>query len=50
MSYNILADSLVMNDEYTEEHHDCYVKWLHRWKKISKEIEHYNPDILCLQV
>ncbi|CAD8133036.1 unnamed protein product [Paramecium pentaurelia] len=45
MSYNILADSLLQENEKQLQQYE----WKNRWPLIFSQIKKYKPDILCLQ-
>ena len=50
MSYNILAESLTGHTTSNYHHYDRkYIEWRQRSEMIWKEINHYAPDVLCLQ-
>lgn len=51
MSYNILADTLAYEhakELYKSSPHHC-LKWRHRCQMLLREVEHFNPDVVCLQ-
>jgi len=51
MSYNILADTLAYEhakELYKSSPHHC-LKWRHRCQMLLREVEHLNPDVVCLQ-
>ena len=50
MSYNIMADSLSYhNMAMAKPYENKYLDWEYRLPIILKEVEHYNPDIICFQ-
>ncbi|XP_049825820.1 protein angel homolog 2 isoform X2 [Aethina tumida] len=50
MSYNVLAQDLILNHAYLYNNHDQKsLPWETRWNKLMNEIKTIDPDILCLQ-
>ena len=49
MSYNILADELMRRHSNLYSQPDNLLEWNERWQRILKEIQEYDPDILCCQ-
>ena len=49
MSYNVLADHLMKRHSNLYSQSIDVLEWNERWARILKEIEAYNPDILCCQ-
>ncbi|CAI2359500.1 unnamed protein product [Moneuplotes crassus] len=48
MSYNVLADSYLGHVDYGDVD-PCVLDWSYRYKLIQAEIEHLDPDIICMQ-
>ncbi|XP_069494122.1 protein angel homolog 1 isoform X2 [Ambystoma mexicanum] len=50
MSYNILAQDLVQQSPELYLHcHPDILSWDYRYQNILQELQHWDPDILCLQ-
>ncbi|XP_008118933.1 protein angel homolog 1 isoform X1 [Anolis carolinensis] len=50
MSYNILAQDLIEQSPHLYMHcHPDILNWSYRLTNILQEIQHWDPDILCLQ-
>ncbi|XP_030070615.1 protein angel homolog 1 isoform X1 [Microcaecilia unicolor] len=50
MSYNILAQDLVEQSPELYVHcHPDILSWSYRFQNILQELQHWDPDILCLQ-
>ena len=50
MNYNVLADQLMKwHPELYSSIPENLLDWEFRWSRIKQEVQHYNPDILCLQ-
>ncbi|XP_061467803.1 protein angel homolog 1 [Rhineura floridana] len=50
MSYNILAQDLIEQSPHLYMHcHPDIMNWSYRFTNLLQEIQHWDPDILCLQ-
>ena len=49
MSYNVLSDDLMKRHKELYSQSSDLLDWEKRWRRIIKEIEQHNPDILCFQ-
>ena len=49
MSYNVLSDDLMKRHKELYNQSSDLLDWEKRWRRIIKEIEQHNPDILCFQ-
>ena len=49
VSYNILVPFMIYTKKYEHIKKDSSIMWFYRWELIKREIEYYNPDIICFQ-
>jgi len=48
-TYNILVPYMIYTKKYSHVKKESFIMWFHRWELIKREIEYYNPDIICFQ-
>lgn len=49
MTYNILKPYVYYNIKYKDIQKEANIKWFYRWELIKREIDLYDPDIICFQ-
>ena len=45
----ILVPYQIYSKKFENENKEPYIMWFYRWELIKREIELYNPDIICFQ-
>jgi CCR4-NOT transcription complex subunit 6 len=48
-TYNILVPYMIYTTKYEHIKKEPSIMWFYRWEMIKREINYYNPDIICLQ-
>lgn len=48
-TYNILVPYQIYSKKYANEKKETSVLWFYRWELIKRELDIYNPDIICFQ-
>lgn len=49
VSYNLLADSLVLENQAYNYVNPLFLCWEYRWSVLKEELKGFGADLLCLQ-